>query len=497
MKADRFFGTDGIRGLYGQHPLTPQGIWSLGYALGRWILDQGGGNPFVFIGKDTRASCNAIEQALSGGLNACGIGVISIGCAPTPSVSFLTRAHSASAGLMISASHNPAVYNGVKLFNRLGEKLSIDQEQLIASYISEDHRDENHHHSTSISMPSGTDYLKEYAHFLIQNTPELPPLRIVVDCAHGAYSTIAAHILQEKGADVVAVLGASPDGHNINAGCGSVYPQYLAGAVVHHGADVGISFDGDGDRVILVTADGKIQDGDQILALLAERCEHKVLVRPGHDSRYGDGRTIAQETVDLEHLASAASRTVRPGSSGVVGTVLSNLGLERFLQSKNIPFARTHVGDRWIAQKLKELGWTLGGESCGHIILADSLPTGDGLLAGLHALHHIGTYIHHHGHGAEKDRGLFPIFHPTPSALVNVTLRVPQFYQHPKFLEYYQNIQDQMGQDQRVLLRPSGTEPVLRILVEGESQEFVSLLAQTIANDLDEQQYALEGNHAL
>jgi phosphoglucosamine mutase len=477
MKPGRFFGTDGIRGLYGHYPLTPQGMWSLGVALGRWILDHDLANPFVFIGKDTRASCGPIEQALCGGLGSCGIPTISIGCAPTPAVSFLTRAHSASAGLMISASHNPAMYNGVKIFNRAGEKLSIDQEHTISSYISEDHDDEHHYGSASTPIHGGADYLKEYQDFLIQNTEPLPPLRIVVDCAHGVYSATAAHILQEKGAEVVDVLGANPDGHNINAECGAVYPQRLAHAVVHHGADVGISFDGDGDRVILVTADGKIQDGDQILALLAEK-------------RFGTHHAF----IGLDTMATGQeqSKSSPSESCGVVGTVLSNLGLERFLQSKHIPFVRTHVGDRWIAQKLKELGWTLGGESCGHIILADALPTGDGLLAGLHALHHIGMHIHRHGHGAQKDQGLFPIFQPTPSAMVNMTLRMPQFFQHPTFLDYYQKIQSQMGENQRVLLRPSGTEPLLRILVEGASQEFVSHLAQTIAKDLDEQQCALE-----
>jgi phosphoglucosamine mutase len=489
MKMNHFFGTDGIRGLYGQHPLTPQGMWSLGYALGRWILDQGGVNPFVFIGKDTRASCDAIEQSLSGGLNACGIGTISIGCAPTPAVSFLTRIHRASAGLMISASHNPAMYNGVKIFNGVGDKLSIDQERMISSYISQHHGWD----SGVLPIPSGTHYLREYQDFLIHSTPELPPLRIVVDCAHGAYSAIAAHILKAKGAVVVDVLGANPDGHNINAECGAVYPQRLAGAVVHHGADVGISFDGDGDRVILVTADGEIQDGDQILALLAQNRYVK------HHSRNDGGQNDSEMMLkamdaptgsdDWENPLSQ-SNIPQPESCGVVGTVLSNLGLERFLQSKNIPFVRTHVGDRWIAKRLKELGWTLGGESCGHIILADALPTGDGLLAGLHALQYIGA--HGYGRGAQK-QGLFPIFQPTPSAMVNMPLRAPQFCQHPKFLDYYQRIQSQMGENQRVLLRQSGTEPVLRILVEGGSQAFVVDLAQTIAKDLDEEQRALEG----
>jgi phosphoglucosamine mutase len=483
MTLGHFFGTDGIRGIYGHYPLNPEGMWALGAALGRWILDQGHPKPFVFVGKDTRESGAIIEQALCGGLCHCGVRVISVGCAPTPAISFLTRAHRASAGLMISASHNPAVYNGIKIFNHCGDKLSIDQERSISSRIA-------HHDGLSMgSVLAEPHFVKDYEEFLIKNTPDLPPLRIVVDCAHGAYSDIAPRVLREKGADVLDVLGCSPDGKNINAQCGAVHPERLAHAVVHHGADVGISFDGDGDRVILVTADGKIQDGDQILALLAERCAHKALIDLGHDCGHGDMNTIAQGATGAEygnaHLA----------SSGVVGTVLSNLGLERFLQSKNIPFVRTHVGDRWIAQKLKELEWTLGGESCGHIILADALPTGDGLLAGLHALHHMGKHLHRHGHGAQKDLGLFPIFHPTPSAMVNMTLRVPQFCQHPKFLDYYQKIQNQMGADQRVLLRPSGTEPLLRILVEGASQEFVSLLAQTIANDLDEQQKTLEGNH--
>ena len=480
MKAFPCFGTDGIRGLYGHYPVTPEGMWSLGWAVGRWIMDQGYPSPFVFVGRDTRASGPIIEEALSGGLTACGIKIFSVGCVPTPAISFLTRAHQASMGLMISASHNPFMYNGVKMFNGKGEKLSIAQEQAIAFYSAQS----RNRSGAGVSIPQDPNFLTEYEAFLDQNTPELPPIKIVVDCAHGSYSAIAPRFLHNKGAVVVDVLGASPDGSNINAECGAVHPQQLTHALIHHQADVGISFDGDGDRIIVVTADGRVQDGDQILALLAQQysLEATAWVDP-------------EEPVVQPFLECPPSCPTP--SFGVVGTVLSNLGLERFLQSKNIPFARTRVGDRWIAEKLKELGWVLGGESCGHIVLAKYLPTGDGLLAGLHILKHIGNHIDGSiGKTSSRCSSLFPIFQPMPSAMHNMTLRVPLFCENPKFLEYYHKLQSQSGPEERVLLRASGTEPVLRILVEGPCQDFVSDLAETIAKDLERQQCAIEEHRA-
>jgi phosphoglucosamine mutase len=469
MKVENFFGTDGIRGIYGQYPLTPSDMWALGWAVGRWILDQGASHPFVFIGKDTRASGPAVEEALTGGLIAAGVRVVSIGCAPTPAVAFLTRAHKAAMGLMISASHNPAIYNGIKFFNTSGEKLSILQEKEISLGIVQAQGKSG----LGIGATEEPHFLKDYEDFLIKNIPDIGPLRLVVDCAHGAYSDIAPRLLRSCGAIILDVLGASPDGQNINAECGAVHPQRLCHAVQYHQADAGISFDGDGDRVIIVNRNGLVQDGDQILAALAmaeispwplDGALLSEIPRTRAQASLTDG--ITQEL--LSHF-------------GVVGTVLSNLGLENFLKAKTIGFVRTDVGDRWIAQKLKELHWTLGGEPCGHIILADSLPTGDGLLAGLHILHHM-----------EGNPNLFPMFQPTPSIMRNVALRIPNFAQHPEFLEYNRTLQSTLDHEQRVLLRPSGTEPVLRILVEGPCQDYVAHLAGIIAQELDDRQKTLE-----
>lgn len=482
-----FFGTDGIRGLYGQYPLTPKDMWSLGWAVGRWILDQGEVKPFVMVGRDTRASGKAIEAALTGGLVAAGVSVVAVGCAPTPAVAFLTRAHKAAMGLMISASHNPAPYNGVKFFNAQGEKLSLAQEREISQSLI---HAQDHGGSDGAPMEE-PELLRDYEDFLQKNTPSLRPLRLVVDCAHGAYSALAPQILHARGAEIVHVMGASPDGNNINGACGSVYPQGLVHAVRSHGAEVGLGFDGDGDRLIIVTAEGLVQDGDQILAALA-REQHTLWPLSGIPSLALDreknpwGKAAPSPWDNPLALGSEISPHAPHGLEpramplGVVGTVVSNLGLEHFLKSQHIPFVRTEVGDRWIAQGLKELGWNLGGEPCGHLVLAQALPTGDGLLAGMHVLHLMGR----HGN-------LFPVFQSTPSITMNMTLRRGDFCKHPQFLDYQRRIQSTLHEESRVLLRASGTEPVLRILVEGPCQDYVEHLAGTIAQTLENQQNAL------
>jgi phosphoglucosamine mutase len=461
MRSKTFFGTDGIRGIYGQYPLTPQGMWALGLGLGRWILEQGNVvQPFVFIGRDTRASGHIIEEALTGGLVSAGVRVFSLGCVPTPAISFLTRHQGAVMGLMISASHNPAKYNGVKFFNNMGEKLSLVQEQQISQALIQ----VDGAMGSGILQSQEPEFLRMYEDFLCQNAPSIAPLRLVVDCAHGAYTDIAPGILAACGVDVIQVLGNQPNGQNINHECGAVFPEKLAAAVAFYQADGGICFDGDGDRVVIVSRDGAVQDGDQMLAALA-RAE----------------KMRAPEKVLGESAERAPGLHPQKTHFGVVGTVMSNLGLELFLKSQAIPCVRTDVGDRMIGQKLKELQWHLGGEPCGHIILADKLPTGDGLLAGLQLLGHMGTDAH-----------LFPVFDPIPSVVHNIRLRVPNFAQSPKFLEYYTQLQSSLNGDQRVLLRASGTEPVLRILVEGPCKEHVVHLAQSIVHTLDEQQNVFE-----
>jgi phosphoglucosamine mutase len=263
------------------------------------------------------------------------------------------------------------------------------------------------------------------------------------------------------------VLGNEPNGHNINSQCGAVFPEKLGSAVQFYQADAGICFDGDGDRVLMVDGHGIVQDGDQMLAALASTFQEHVNknTRPSMDQ---------------------APSSPQDSGFGVVGTVMSNLGLELFLANRSIPFIRTDVGDRMIGQKLKELQWNLGGEPCGHIILADKLPTGDGLLAGMQLLGQMGGQM-----GAEHP--VFPLFNPIPSVVYNIRLRVPNFAESPKFLEYCAELKQVTSGDQRILLRASGTEPLLRILVEGPCKEHVVQLAKTIAANLEAQQTVLEG----
>jgi len=472
-----FFGTDGIRGLYGQFPLTPRDMWSLGWAVGRWILEQGTLSPFVLIGTDTRASCAAIQEALTGGLVGGGVRVVGLGCVPTPAVSFLTRQHGASMGLMISASHNPSPYNGIKFFNTLGEKLSPDHEKEISFAIMQ----AVGKIGSGIVPVQESGLVSDYTDFLHTQVPYIGPLRLVIDCANGAYSAIAPDVLRHAGAILVDVLADSPDGYNINAACGSVYPERLCQSVLLHQADAGICFDGDGDRVILVNGQGLVQDGDQILAALAETlCITPAASRalPPAFSDSSSGPLFGHRNTRLDNGPDDTNHTAH--ASGVVGTVVSNLGLEHFLKEKHIPFVRTDVGDRWIGKKLKALHWRLGGEPCGHIILADALPTGDGLLAGLHVLEKLYSNPH-----------LFPQFQPKPSAMRNITMHMPHFSQHPEFLNYYATLQASLSDQERVLLRASGTEPVMRILVEGPCQEQANHAAETIAASLVAQQKTL------
>ena len=422
MSRRAYFGTDGIRGVYGESPLTPKELWSIGYGTARYLVESGVVRPRIILGKDTRASGDSVVRALCGGLKQGGALIDYVGVAPTPAISLLTQKNRADMGMMVSASHNPYQYNGIKFFNHRGEKLSDQEESALTAAIM---------NVLGVSGPEEEPalcgLLSGYEDFLCECVKDLKGLKVVLDCAHGAFSEIAGRVFRRCGAQVVHEIGVTPDGKNINEGVGAVYPDALAQVVRDTHADLGLAFDGDGDRVIVVDAGGgTIRDGDQILACLSKRY----------------------------------------GAKGVVGTVMSNLGLERFCLSHHIPFFRSQVGDRYIAQQLRSLDLTLGGEPCGHVLLTDLLPTGDGLLVGLL----VAEMVAAHGNP-------FPLFTSVPSVLKNVAIKSKVALDRPDFIEYIQAIHQRMQGHGRFLVRSSGTEPLLRILVEGECTQLIHEVA--------------------
>lgn len=423
------FGTDGIRTRVGNWPLTSDGLWAVGCGIGSFLKDQGL-NPFIVLAYDTRESASFLETNLIRGLREKNIELQSVGVAPTPCISFLVPKVGASIGLVLSASHNPYEYNGVKFFNSKGEKLSFHEESCIEACILKEQ--ENSPKVIPLcSAPAAVLPIDTYSSFLTAVGGHLGGLRVILDCAHGALFQIAPLIFQECGAIVLDTLGCAPNGTNINEGVGSLYPQALCQAVIQQQADIGFGFDGDGDRVIVVTSQGQIMDGDQIIACLAET----------------------------------------EGSGGVVGTVMSNLGLEHFLARKGIPFVRAQVGDRLIAEEMRSLGWFLGGEPCGHILARRALPTGDGLLIALMVARHIIRY-----------GNPFPLFDPMPSILKNIPLRDKNILTRPEVQAYVQEINATLSG--RLLIRCSGTEPVVRLLVEGENKENIQHIADEVSTYL-------------
>lgn len=426
------FGTDGIRGIVGQSPFTPPEIAHIGYGLGSYLRTLTP-YPQVVVGWDTRASGPEIFRALCHGL--AGIGIKALGIVPTPAVSFMTRHTSATAGIMISASHNPPPYNGLKIFNAQGEKLSIEEEATISQWLAQVTVPTDGPQA-SIEDMSIDPYIDSFSDI------NLGGMKIVLDCAHGAFTTAAPRLITACGGTLVKAIGVQPNGHNINEGCGSLAVEGLQAAVKETRADLGISLDGDGDRTILVDDQGQVIDGDQILASL--------------------------------------SQFFSP-CAGVVGTVMTNGGLEHFLARHHIPFIRTAVGDRFIFQVLKERGWTLGGEECGHIVLADYLPTGDGLRAAVLVAH----LLYHKGLRASQ---LFPLFTPFHTVVRNIPARSPKVLDRPEVKQWL--AQAQKGLKGRLVVRPSGTEPVIRILVEGQEPASLVQLAEDIVSYLMDLQEA-------
>jgi phosphoglucosamine mutase len=440
----KYFGTDGVRGRVGESPITPEVILRLGHAAGRVFAAQSaarpGETPAVLIGKDTRISGYLLEAALESGLSAAGVDVYLSGPLPTPAVAYLTRALRLSAGIVVSASHNPFEDNGIKFFSAAGTKLpdavehAIEQkmDEPIACVASRDL-------GKAFRVSDAAGRYIEFCKSTFPNELDLKGLKIVIDCAHGAAYHVAPPVFHELGAEVVAV-GNEPDGVNINAKVGATYPRCLQAAVLEHHADLGIALDGDGDRLVMVDAEGRVYDGDQLLYVIA-----------------------------LDYWRRGAM------TGGIVGTLMSNLGFEQALTRRGIDFARAPVGDRYVLELLQDKKWMLGGENSGHIICLDKHTTGDAIVAALavlRALREQNTTLA----AATRDAPLFP------QRLINVPIRRGfEWKASDAIRRAEREAVATLDGSGRVLLRPSGTESVLRVMVEASDADVAERCAKGIA----------------
>jgi len=444
----KYFGTDGIRGRVGVTPITPEFVMHLGYSAGKVLASADrylskDERPAVLIGKDTRISGYMLESALQAGLSAAGVDILLTGPIPTPAVAYLTCALRLQAGIVISASHNPFEDNGIKFFSASGNKLSDTIEKNIEKGLEE----------PITSMPSAqlgrarrvNDASGRYIEFCKSTFPyhlDLRGMRIVVDCAHGATYHVAGHVLHELGADVV-VIGAQPDGLNINQKYGATHSATIQKAVRQHQADIGIALDGDGDRVVMSDKKGVLYDGDQLLYIIAKHRQQKKLLK-----------------------------------GGIVGTLMTNLAIENGLNKLNIPFARANVGDRHVLELLQKKGWELGGEGSGHIICVDKHTTGDGIISALQVLHAMRDSCKTL---AELLRGVTLY----PQQLINVKIHKGfDFHANAAIKEAQIKAKRDLGDQGRILLRASGTEPLVRIMVEGKSRQKVKYWVEYISNAL-------------
>lgn len=438
----KVFGTDGVRGTVGQWPMTPEFVLKLGWAAGM-VLGQEGRRR-VLIGKDTRISGYMFESALEAGFSAAGVDVRLLGPMPTPAIAYLTRTLRGSAGVVISASHNPFHDNGVKFFSAHGEKLPDVIEAEIERMLDEPMtvaRPDMLGKAQRIDDAPGR-YI-EFCKSSVETGLSLSNLRIVVDCANGAGYQVAPRVFTELGAEVIRI-GAEPDGLNINAGVGSTDPAALQRAVAEFRADLGIALDGDGDRVLLVDADGQVLDGDQLLYIIA---------------------------ADRVNRASY--------NGGVVGTLMSNLGLELAIKDLGLPFVRANVGDRYVHETLKRNEWLLGGESSGHILCLDRHTTGDGIVAALQVLSAMKAT-------GQSLRTLAKPMSVFPQTLINVRTEQKCDLAQPRIVSAVQAVEKVLGGDGRVLLRASGTEPLIRVMVEGKQADLVEKQAKKLAQEVKE-----------
>ncbi len=439
--ARRFFGTDGVRGRVGEEPITPGTVLKLGWAAGRVLSRRGDGQNKILIGKDTRVSGYLLESALEAGLSAAGVDIRLLGPMPTPAIAYLTRTARARAGIVISASHNPYDDNGIKFFASDGMKLPDAVELAIERTMEE---------PLTTADPAALGKAKryddapgryiEFCKSTFPNRLNLERLRIVVDCANGAAYQVAPLVLMELGAHLTAIAN-EPDGFNINRDCGSTHPELLRRTVLERRADLGIALDGDGDRVIMVDARGELVDGDQILYILAL-------------ARHAAGRL--------------------PG--GVAGTLMTNLGLEQALTARKIPFKRSPVGDRHVMAMLQQEGWELGGETSGHIICLDRSTTGDGIIAALEVL----SVMVQTGKTLAELKSGMTVF---PQTMISV--RMPRRFDIQGSAEVRKAlsaVESELAATGRVVLRASGTEPVVRVMIEGRDPAQVERLVRSLAD---------------
>ena len=434
----RYFGTDGIRGLVGRD-LTPDLCLRLGWAAGRVLAS---GAKLVVIGKDTRISGYMIESVLEAGLISAGVNVGLLSPIPTPAIAYLTRTLGADAGIVISASHNPFGDNGIKFFNASGNKLSDDKERVIEAHLEQPLESvDSKSLGRAFRVEDARGRYVEFCKSTIDRGLHLGGLKVVVDCAHGATYAVAPNVFSELRANVT-VIGAEPNGTNINDGYGSIHPQTVAAKVLDTGADLGIAFDGDGDRVTMVDSDGQIFDGDDLLYI------------------------IARSRLKRGHL----------NGGGVVGTQMTNLGLEQALETCGIPFERAEVGDRHVLKRMRANGWELGGEPSGHMICLDLATTGDGIVA---ALQVVAAMILEDKPLSELRNGM----HRYPQATANVPTKAGGAAAVCQSLAgATRTLEEQLNGRGRVVVRPSGTEPLLRIMVEGDDPSQVRTHAESLAD---------------
>ena len=442
----RFFGTDGVRGRVGEEPISPGMVMRLGYAAGRVLATQGhdalhGERPTVLIGKDTRISGYMLESALQAGLTAAGVDVRLTGPMPTPGVAYLTRALRLQAGVVISASHNPYEDNGIKFFSAQGTKLPDDVELAIEEAMESPIRTESSKNLGRVKrVDDAAGRYIEFCKSTFPNDLDLRGMRIVVDCANGAGYHIAPHVFHELGADVIAI-GNEPNGTNINKECGATHAEAMARAVRKHRADVGVALDGDGDRLMMADAAGEVMDGDKLIYAIARHRKEQGLL-----------------------------------AGGVVGTLMTNLGTELALKALGCDFLRAKVGDRYVLELLQQNGWQLGGESSGHILCLDKHTTGDGIVSALQVL----AALRGSGRSLAEYTRDCPVY---PQILVNV--RVAKGFKldgQEAIARAVNEVETELGETGRVVLRPSGTEPLIRVMVEGRDEAQVKRTAGHIAD---------------
>ncbi len=442
----KLFGTDGIRGLANSHPMTPEIAMKVGMAAGR-IFTRGEYRHRVVIGKDTRLSGYMVESALVAGFTAVGMDVFLFGPLPTPAVAMLTRSLRADLGVMISASHNPYTDNGIKLFGPDGQKLSDAREHQIETLMANG-MEQGLAPAAKIGRAKRIDDAQaryiEFAKGIFPRNLRLDGLRIVVDCANGAAYKVAPAVLWELGADIVS-LGVEPNGANINFECGSTAPEAMCRKVKEVRADFGIALDGDADRVVMADERGHIIDGDQIMALIARSWSKAGTLKGG----------------------------------GIVGTVMSNAGLDRYLESLGLKLARAQVGDRYVIEEMKKGLYNVGGEQSGHIVLSDFCTTGDGLIAGLQVL----AVIAQEGKTASQAAHLFE---PLPQVLQNVRFRKGSPLEDARVKSCIEDCRARLNGAGRILVRKSGTEPVIRVMAEGDDEKLIETIVHDIAATIEE-----------